>query len=211
MARQSEGEVAEHAEPAVGSRSIFMNRALPAGVCLAATLAIGAMVVAQQLPSAPPKGFGTSITGSFEGWYENADNTQTFLVGYYNRNIRQPMDIPVGPNNRIEPGGPDLGQPTHFARADEPVFHRCRSEGVQAHRSADMDNCRERPADQYSVPPEPKLHRQPVYGQRGRQHAARGGIRGTRSCYSGAGCVDVERGGADGVSGEGARAASLGG
>ena len=24
------------------------------------------------------------------------------------------IDIPVGPNNRIEPGGPDYGQPTHF-------------------------------------------------------------------------------------------------
>lgn len=77
-------------------------------------MAIVAIVVAEQMPSAPAKGFGTSITASFEGWYENADKTQTFLVGYYNRNIRQSMDIPVGPNNRIEPGGPDLGQPTHF-------------------------------------------------------------------------------------------------
>src|SRR2546428_10206060 len=24
------------------------------------------------------------------------------------------MDLPVGPNNTIEPGGPDQGQPTHF-------------------------------------------------------------------------------------------------
>ena len=24
------------------------------------------------------------------------------------------MDVPIGPNNRIEPGGPDQGQPTHF-------------------------------------------------------------------------------------------------
>ena len=22
--------------------------------------------------------------------------------------------MPIGPNNRIEPGGPDMGQPTHF-------------------------------------------------------------------------------------------------
>src|SRR5262249_12338379 len=34
--------------------------------------------------------------------------------GYYNRNSRQELDIPIGPNNRIEPGGPDMGQPTHF-------------------------------------------------------------------------------------------------
>jgi hypothetical protein len=24
------------------------------------------------------------------------------------------MDIPVGPNNHVDPGGPDMGQPTHF-------------------------------------------------------------------------------------------------
>ena len=27
---------------------------------------------------------------------------------------KQTLDIPVGPNNRIEPGGPDYGQPTYF-------------------------------------------------------------------------------------------------
>ena len=36
------------------------------------------------------------------------------LVGYFNRNTKQELDIPIGPNNRIEPGGPDQGQPTHF-------------------------------------------------------------------------------------------------
>ena len=36
------------------------------------------------------------------------------MLGYYNRNQKQEVDIPIGPNNRIEPGGPDRGQPTHF-------------------------------------------------------------------------------------------------
>jgi hypothetical protein len=36
------------------------------------------------------------------------------LIGYYNRNMKETLDIPVGPNNRIDPGGPDQGQPTHF-------------------------------------------------------------------------------------------------
>ena len=44
----------------------------------------------------------------------NPDGSRTFLVGYLNRNADQPLDVPIGPNNRIEPGGPDLGQPTHF-------------------------------------------------------------------------------------------------
>jgi hypothetical protein len=75
----------------------------------------GVYASAQRLPIEPPKGFGTSITGAFEGWFENpTGGGRSFLVGYYNRNLQRDIDIPVGPNNRIEPGGPDLGQPTHF-------------------------------------------------------------------------------------------------
>ena len=69
------------------------------------------------LPYQPPRGSGDSITGAFEGWFDNADGSHNFLVGYLNRNLKQPQDVPIGPNNRIEPGGPDLGQPTHFLPA----------------------------------------------------------------------------------------------
>src|SRR6185295_996144 len=57
---------------------------------------------------------GASVTGAFEGWFYGDDGSRSFLVGYYNRNSQQELDIPIGPNNRIEPGGPDMGQPTHF-------------------------------------------------------------------------------------------------
>jgi hypothetical protein len=57
---------------------------------------------------------GSSITGAFEGWYYNKDGSRSLLVGYFNRNTKQELDVPVGASNRIEPGGPDLGQPTHF-------------------------------------------------------------------------------------------------
>jgi len=78
-------------------------------------LAGGAVVSAQlQLPDGPAKKFGASITGAYEGWFDNPDGTHVFLVGYYNRNTQQEFDIPIGQNNRIEPGGPDMGQPTHF-------------------------------------------------------------------------------------------------
>ena len=81
----------------------------------AGTLAGSVLLSGQiQLPSTPAKGFGTSITGAFEGWFDNPDGSHVFLVGYYNRNIARDMDVPIGPNNRIEPGGPDYGQPTHF-------------------------------------------------------------------------------------------------
>jgi hypothetical protein len=66
------------------------------------------------LPIEPVKETGQSVTGAFEGWYENSDGSYTLLVGYFNRNSKQTLDIPVGPDNRIEPGGPDLGQPTYF-------------------------------------------------------------------------------------------------
>jgi hypothetical protein len=61
----------------------------------------------------PRRGSGASVTPVFEGWFYNPDGSRGFLVGYYNRNTQQELDIPVGPNNRIEPGG-DVGQPTHF-------------------------------------------------------------------------------------------------
>src|SRR5262245_29203035 len=57
---------------------------------------------------------GSSVTGAYEGWYYGKDGNTYALVGYFNRNTKQEIDIPVGLNNRIEPGGPDLGQPTHF-------------------------------------------------------------------------------------------------
>ena len=82
--------------------------------CAAGLLAGGVFVSAQIVPPEPRRGFGASITGVYEGWYYNADCSRSFLVGYYNRNSQQAPDIPIGPHNRIEPGGPDMGQPTYF-------------------------------------------------------------------------------------------------
>src|SRR3989475_12202573 len=67
-----------------------------------------------QLPLAPVHDSGQSITGAFEGWFQNPDGSYSLLVGYFNRNQKETLEIPIGPNNRIEPGGPDQGQPTHF-------------------------------------------------------------------------------------------------
>ena len=92
---------------------------ITAELCAVSLLVGGVLVSAQApvLPYQPPRGSGDSITGAFEGWFDNPDGSHNFLVGYLNRNLKQPQDIPVGPNNRIEPGGPDLGQPTHFLPA----------------------------------------------------------------------------------------------
>lgn len=68
----------------------------------------------QTLPLEPYHDAGQSITGAFEGWFPNADGSFSLLLGYYNRNLKESIEIPVGAANRIEPGGPDQGQPTHF-------------------------------------------------------------------------------------------------
>src|SRR5260370_4575914 len=64
------------------------------------------------LPPEPPHESGQSVTGAFEGWFKADDGSFRLLVGYFNRNLKEELDIPVGPDNRIEPGGPDQGQPT---------------------------------------------------------------------------------------------------
>ena len=79
----------------------------------------GALVAAQApqtgaLPLEPFKERGASITPAYEGWFANADGSFSILLGYFNRNSREAIDIPVGPNNKIEPGPIDQGQPTYF-------------------------------------------------------------------------------------------------
>jgi hypothetical protein len=76
----------------------------------------GLNIWAQAIPltGEPRHDSGQSIIGAYEGWFPNADGSFSLLAGYYNRNFAEEVDIPIGPNNKIEPGGPDQGQPTHF-------------------------------------------------------------------------------------------------
>jgi hypothetical protein len=57
---------------------------------------------------------GQTASPGYEGWEENPDGSFNFLFGYMNRNWQEELDVPIGPENDLEPGGPDLGQPTHF-------------------------------------------------------------------------------------------------
>src|SRR2546425_2345449 len=56
---------------------------------------------------------GQNVAPAFEGWQQNPDGTYSFFFGYLNRNYEEHVDIPIGPNNNVEPGG-DRSQPTHF-------------------------------------------------------------------------------------------------
>ena len=104
-------------------RCVFVTPRAGLALAALAVATVAALPAAAQTPTAaqpaplplgPARERGASITPAFEGWYQNADGTYSLLVGYFNRNKGEALDIPVGPNNRIEPGPIDQGQPTHF-------------------------------------------------------------------------------------------------
>ena len=64
-----------------------------------------------------------SIAPAYEGWEQNDDGSFNLVFGYMNRNWDDEIDVPIGPENRLDPGGPDQGQPTHFLpRRNRHVF-----------------------------------------------------------------------------------------
>src|SRR5262245_24205271 len=72
---------------------------------------------------APVRSAGQTVTPVYEGWYRNADGTYSLSFGYYNRNSREAIDIPVGPDNSLSPGAANQNQPTRFeARRHWGVF-----------------------------------------------------------------------------------------
>jgi hypothetical protein len=77
----------------------------------------------KQVPVERPHESGQSVTPAFEGWWQNSDGSYNLLWGYLNRNTKETLDIPIGPNNHMDPGPADQGQPTHFiARRQKGVF-----------------------------------------------------------------------------------------
>jgi len=48
------------------------------------------------------------------------------VFGYMNRNYEEQLDIPVGPNNKVEPGPVDQGQPAHFYRRRQQFVFKVR-------------------------------------------------------------------------------------
>lgn len=90
---------------------------IPAAATLPAvapSITPGAAGPAQQIPLAPLRASGQTVTPAYEGWYENPDGTISLSFGYYNRNSDEVLDIPLGEDNFIEPAQYDGDQPTHF-------------------------------------------------------------------------------------------------
>src|SRR5437867_13228175 len=99
-------------EPRRGRRRMSRGaRRLQPSVVLAAVLLVG------QLPTELPSTKFTSgqdIQPYYEGWIRNKDGSFDLVFGYFNRNWQEELAIPAGPDNMIEPGAPDRGQPTFF-------------------------------------------------------------------------------------------------
>lgn len=86
---------------------------------LAACVAMAAGALAQGPPAPtyiPQTKFSTGqdVVPVFEGWLRNPDGTFAMVFGYFNRNYKEELAIPAGPDNKLEPGEPDRGQPTYF-------------------------------------------------------------------------------------------------
>ena len=57
---------------------------------------------------------GQDVSPTFDGWQKNPDGTLSMWFGYYNRNTEEEIDLPIGPDNTLDLGSGDQGQPTHF-------------------------------------------------------------------------------------------------
>lgn len=98
-----------------------MRRLWSTGVAAAIVAGGLASLGAQrQWPLAPVPPDGQRVAPFFDGWYENPDGTITLSFGYSNLNRDEVVEIPLGPDNVIEPKEFDGRQPTSFppVRAD---------------------------------------------------------------------------------------------
>jgi hypothetical protein len=90
---------------------------------------LAALLLIGQLPTELPStkfASGQDVVPYFEGWIHNTDGSFDLVFGYFNRNWQEELAIPAGPDNTIEPGGPDRGQPTYFLPRRQGWVYRVR-------------------------------------------------------------------------------------
>jgi hypothetical protein len=110
------------------------SRRAVGALAVALTIAAGAPLEGQQgsLPLTPLPPSGDIVAPVFDGWYQNPDGTFTFSFGYFNRNTEEIVEIPIGPNNFIEPAEFNGIQPTHFPPVNYGGFSGRRERGTFA-------------------------------------------------------------------------------
>jgi len=97
----------------------------PAGWGVGASLLAALILMSGAVPHSQIQYLsGQNIAPDYQGWEPNTDGSFDMIFGYLNRNYEEHLYIPTGPNNNIEPGGPDRGQPTFFLpRRNRNVVH----------------------------------------------------------------------------------------
>src|SRR5262245_40216245 len=110
--------------PTCAMRTDMSNRVRWLGLLAIVAFLCGTGGVAAQ-GNPDPAGFkfnsGQSLQPVFEGWSRNADGTFLMWFGYLNRNYVETLIVPTGPDNKLEPGSADRGQPTYF---DTRIHHK---------------------------------------------------------------------------------------
>lgn len=106
---------------------------LAAGAFTVALMGMTAAPLYAQLPTqlrdyplAQLQSKGDLVAPFFDGWIANDDGSVTMVFGFMNRNTDELVDIPLGPNNYIEPAQFDGAQPSHF-----PVYKRRGFQGIR--------------------------------------------------------------------------------
>ena len=91
-----------------------VRRILSAAIVAAVLGAAPSLIAQVELAYTLKYSSGQDVQPIFEGWSRNPDGSFVMHFGYLNRNFVEEFSIPVGPDNSVEPGGPDRGQPTFF-------------------------------------------------------------------------------------------------
>lgn len=92
----------------------MLTRSLAAWIAIATLISPALFAGQGQRPLSPVPSAGNRVAPFFDGWYANPDGTVTFSFGYSNLNPGQ-VEIPLGPDNFIEPKMYDGRQPTSFS------------------------------------------------------------------------------------------------
>lgn len=93
----------------IGNRGVFLL------ITVSALIPVRAQTSKDELPGELhlQRNKGDSVQPVFDGWQRYPDGTVSMWFGYYNRNIKEEVSVPVGPQNRFSSTA-DQGQPAYF-------------------------------------------------------------------------------------------------
>ena len=117
---------------------MIQNRLATGALAIALTLATtplaGQISIPTQksMPLTPLPPSGEFVAPFFDGWYQNPDGTYTLSFGFFNRNTEEIVEVPLGPDNFLEPAEYDGVQPTYFPPVSYGGFSGRRERGAFA-------------------------------------------------------------------------------